>query len=298
MKYNEKIAIIGAGPAGMAAALQLHRFGFEPLLFEQDDNGSLLLSAWKVENYLGISPGVSGIELLDMFKGHLKSSGIKPTMEKVLLLAFDKKHEIFHIKTNKNEYDANYAIVCSGTKSKAVFELQDIPLPLKKYVFCEINQLLKEHGKDIIIIGGGDAAFDFGMSLASCSNKIFIVNRSDKIKAIHSLQNIVLSNKDIIYKSNKILKNILPGKTKNISCSFQDGEETFNLEADYLVFAIGRTAQKDFYSSELAVNEKTLVENGFLYLAGDVKNDILRQSSIAVSDGVLAAMKIAHLRGL
>ena len=68
----------------------------------------------------------------------------------------------------------------------------------------------------------------------------------------------------------------------------------FELEVDYLIIAIGRTEQKDFYSENLLSNEKILIENKLLALAGDVKNGLFRQTSIAVGDGIKCAMEIYH----
>jgi len=273
-----KVAIIGAGPAGMAAALQLKRYGVDALLFDKSKTGSLLKNAWRVENYLGFN-AKSGLELLKIFQNQLKQHNIEPIITEVTSLDYNQDKFIIN-----NTHYAQQVIIASGTKPKT--------LPYEN-IYYEVFLLLKERNKTIIIIGAGDAAFDYALNLAA-NNKVFILNKSNKIKALPLLVNKALKHENITYKENKIIKKI----TTDNTITFTSNNKKFTIVADFLLAAVGRVPQKDFYTQDLHAKEQELIKQSKLHLIGDVKNGIYRQTAIAVADGIQTAMKIYKGEGL
>jgi len=289
---TKRVAIIGAGPAGMAAALQLHRFGIAAILFEQSQAaGSLLKNAWCVENYLGIYPGKSGIDLLRMFRQTLVRNKIKIVDARVELLDYSFKSHLFKIKTCNKEYVVDYAIVASGTNPKTLPLIEKAKTEVEPYLFYEVFPLLKKRRKSIVIIGAGDVAFDNALNLAKY-NKIIICNRSNNNSALPILVTQALKHTNIIYYPNSKLQSIASGTPKNLDCTFVSGQKRIHLGADYLIATIGRMPQKDFYTDKLKLSERQLIRSSKLFLIGDVKNNIYRQVAIAVGDGILAAMRV------
>ncbi|CAL7963932.1 Pyr_redox_2 domain-containing protein [Gammaproteobacteria bacterium] len=290
-KMTKRVAIIGGGPAGMAAALQLHRFGIENILFEQGRTGSLLKNAWCVENYLGIYPGKSGIDLLQMFHRTLAKNEIKIVDAKVELLDYDFKFHLFKIKTFDKEYVVDCVIVASGTSPKTLTLIEKAKTKVEPYLFYEAFPLLKKRRKTIIIVGAGDVAFDNALNLAK-HNKIIICNRSDNNGALPMLITQALKHTNITYYANSKLQSIALGTFKNLDCTFANRQKRIRLNADYLIATIGRMPQKDFYTDKLKLFEQQLIRSSKLFLIGDVKNNVYRQVAIAVGDGILAAMRI------
>ena len=145
--------------------------------------------------------------------------------------------------------------------------------------------------KRVVIIGAGDAAFDYALNLCQ-NNAVWIMNRGNKTRALPLLVDRVSGNPGITYCENSAIENIDRGKEKKLSIAFQGEKGTTSVEVDYLIVAIGRTPQKDFYSSGLVEMEEQLSFQNVLYLTGDVKNAICRQATIAVGNGVDTAMKI------
>lgn len=289
---DPSIAIIGAGPAGMAAALQLYRSGLTSLLFENQEIQSLLINARRVENYLGMS-SQTGIKLLKQFREHLRKNNISPIQKKVQQLDFDDKKHVFSIHADQTIYTANKVIIASGTQPKKLLALEKARQILEPYLFYEIFPLLKVRHKKIIIIGAGDAAFDYALNLAERNNKVFLINQHDKIKALPLLQKEVFTTKNIVYHSNMKLIDIHKGKSCNLMAKFIMRNKFKNMNVDYLIAAIGRSVQKDFYTQKLLLNESKLLRKKLLYLAGDVKNTY-RQTAIATADGINVAMEIFH----
>lgn len=289
----KSIAIIGAGPAGLAAALQLQRYSISPIIFSHQPNQSLLRNAGKIENYLGMAPGISGEKLLANFYTQATIQHLTIIPEAVTQLDFQSQAQCFQLKTSCINYYFDKVIIASGTKPLLLPQLTKHADLLDKKFFYEIFPLRHKKHKKIIIIGGGDVAFDYALNLHP-SNKIIIVCRSSKPKALPLLvQRAYQTNNITIILSNN-LQSILLRPNADLSCIFQQNHQNIrSLLADYLVIAIGRKPQKDFYSKTLAKSEASLRKQGLLYLIGDVKNSIYRQTAIAVGDGINAAMKIA-----
>lgn len=262
-----KVVIIGAGPAGMATALQLKRYGINTLLFEKQESTSLLRNAWCVENYLGFPEGKSGLELLHQFQQHIQQHNITVITEEVQQLDYLDESNLFAIKTTAADYEAEYIVVASGTKPRTDPKLDKF---FAGKIFYEISPLLAAKNKTIAIIGAGDAAFDFALNLAS-NNKILLLNKGTEIRALPLLIDKALQHPNITYKENYKLTQI---------------------NVDFVLAGIGREPQKSFYSPSLVHYEKDLITEGRLYLAGDVDSDIYRQIAIATASGIYTAMKI------
>ena len=284
----EDVVIIGAGPAGISAAIQLRRYDIEPLIFEKDRIGGLLKNADIVENYPGFPKGISGRGLITMLEEHIGKSD-KVCFEDVIELDFE--NNLFSIISTGRTIQSRIAIAASGT-TPVIFD--DIPIPddLSGRIFYEIYLLLKEKGKKIAIVGAGDAAFDYALNLGK-TNEIVILNRSDRIKSLPLLFKRAEAVENIQYIEKAVIQELGPGRGNQISVTYlHNGKET-KLSAHYLVFAIGRKPAVDFFSDRLRDNRNRLEKEGYFHIIGDVNNGLYRQTAIAVGDGIKAAMKTA-----
>jgi len=288
MKKEKLTCIIGAGPAGIAAALQLSRYGINPVLLEKNEIGGLLRNAHLVENYPGFPGGISGPELVKLFVKQLQEREIQVIFEVVTRLDWEENR--FRLETPTRVLFCQTALVASGTKPTE-FQDFEVPLPVRDKVFYEIYPLLETKAKKIVIIGAGDAAFDYALNLAQ-NNQVLILNREETVKCLPLLWERAMKSLHITYcqntKISKIRKN--SGEELALECSTPNGIS--RLSAHYLVSAIGREPELDFLSPRLKEQAAQLVEKGALYLIGDVKNGCFRQTAIATGEGVLTAMKI------
>ena len=159
MKSAFKVAIIGGGPAGIACAVQLKRSGIDPVIFEQGRIGGLLNNAYLVENYPGFPKGISGQSLVDKFDRQLQCWNI-PVLRELITMLYCDKHK-YILKASK-KYTAKVVVIASGTKPK---------LPESNFaihsdrVLYDVYPIRKKRHKTIVIIGSGDAAFDYGLNL-------------------------------------------------------------------------------------------------------------------------------------
>ncbi len=294
-KSQSQIAVIGAGPGGIAAAIQLKRFGLSPLVFEKGEIGGLLRNAHWVENYPGFPCGISGPDLAGLMKLHLESLEIPVLYEDVLQVDYRPKESIFDIITNVAEYDVHYLVLACGTRPKKLKQAEGLPLALREKIFYEVHPILHYSNKHIVVVGAGDAAFDYALNLAqSGDNHIDVVFRGDEVKALPLLHSRCLARENIhLLKRHRILS-IGEGAAGDLSLSLDGPGATVCIECDILLAAIGREVEKEMASPRLLDLEEELMMRGLLYLAGDVKNDLYRQASIAVGNGIEAAMRLCR----
>lgn len=278
--------IIGAGPAGMAAALQLKRYGITPRLFERARPGGLLWNANCVENYPGFPGGISGPDLVRRFLEQIGDMKITP--ESVTNLFWEE--ELFHAKTPSGIYSAPVAVIASGTKPCLVKGFH-IPEELRAHVLYDVASLLDVEEKKIIIMGSGDAAFDYAINL-SRKNDVIIFNRGERVKCLPLLWDRAQAFQNLSYRPRTAIKRLIgrPGGGMTVECSSPQGQAEF--QADFLVGAIGREPLMDFVSASVLERSAELEKRGILHLVGDVKNGIFRQTAIAVGDGIRAGMRI------
>ena len=275
------VIIVGAGPAGIACAIQLKRYNINCIVLEKDEIGGLLHNANIVENYIGFPNGISGDKLVQLIKRQSQTSKLNIKYE--LVESIESHKDTVNIETNNNLYQSKYLVVASGTKPI----IPTVPIihdNLKTKVFYNIYKLGQIKNKNIAIIGAGDCAFDYALNLCS-NNKVTILNRSNRIKALPILQDRAFKIESINYFDNIIAKQI---ESKNDKINLSSIPNIVTTVFDYILIAVGREPNLDFINKDVMINPN-------IFQIGDVKNEHFRQTSIAVGDGTFAAMKISKL---
>ena len=283
---NKKICIIGGGPAGIATAFQLKRSGFDPIIFEKGNVGGLVVNANLIENYPGFLNGISGIDFVEILKKTVEKYKLDIRYENVINVNY--KNKIFKVETNKKKYEFNILIVASGTIPKHLIALE------KKYpeeIFYNVQELFKYKSKKIAIIGSGDVAFDYALNLSK-KNEIYILNRGTDTKCLPLLFERVMKNKKIHY-----FKNAEISVNSKKFIEIENNGNRQGLDIDFILCAIGRKQNLGFLKNISKEKRQELMKNQRLFFVGDVKNNIFRQLSIAVGDGIKTAMFIRKLYG-
>ncbi|MBK5109245.1 MAG: NAD(P)/FAD-dependent oxidoreductase [Anaerolineales bacterium] len=282
---KEDVIIVGAGPAGLATALQLERYGIKPLVIEKGEIGGLLHNANLVENYPGFPGGIPGPQLVDLFKQQVRYDELNLLNSRLTNL--DYSNDRFEFSIKGKILHSHIAVIASGTKPRL---LRNLPIPpeIQDKLYYEVYPLLEVKDRQIAIIGAGDAAFDYGLNLAQ-ENDVIILNRGVEISCLPLLWERSKLNPRIQYHAQTAITRISPGPGGRISLEC-NSSRTFVV--DYLIAAIGRDPSLDFISGQFAEKTIQLENSGKLYYVGDVANGLYRQTAIAVGNGILAAMKI------
>jgi len=294
MGTTKDVAIVGAGPAGISAAIYLKRAGIDPLVFERKRIGGLLINANLVENYPGFPDGISGRDLVRLLVEQLSRIGIKVIIDEVLRVEF--KDDMFHLETDQKEFIVRFLVFATGTRPKNI-ELKGFESLVGSKLFFEIVDITSNwKGKHFLIIGGGDAAFDYALNLAANHSKVDIIFRSRKPKCIPLLLDRAKKETRI-----RLLSEYIPEAVyrehDSVSLKCRSGNDKIFLRGDYVIIACGREPNLDALPARLKAN--TVIrpgekEKSNLFFIGDIARESHRQLGIAVGDGIDAAMEIAR----
>jgi thioredoxin reductase (NADPH) len=284
MKVNDVI-IIGGGPAGISAAVQLKRFGLEPVLIERKDIGGLVKNAYRIDNYPGFPNGINGKKISALLKKHISRFNIKTIQQEVINIEYKNKQFEISTEANKKLY-SKFLILACGTIPKK-FSM-NLPKEIQSRIFYEVYPLLNIKNQTICIIGSGDAAFDYALSLSK-NNKVNILNRSSNFKCLKSLYDECRKNKNIRYFPETEPDSIVLDKNKLI---IKNNKSNKTYKCDYILFAIGREPDTGLLKGNIKKQYKNLVKMKKLYIVGDMNNPKHRQTSISTGEGIKSAMEI------
>lgn len=286
-----KCVIIGAGPAGMNAALYLKRAGIEPIIIEKDVPGGEMLKTDKIENYLGFE-SISGGELALKMSIQLKDLGVNIIRDKVIKVRYDDK---FIVECEKEQYVSDYVIVATGRTPRKLGLRGEEELTGKGISYCAVCDGAFYRGREVAVIGGGDAALTEALYLADLCSKVYVVVRHN-LRASDVLQNRAKAKENII-----VLKNVNVNELKyddKLSNVILDDGKTLPVSGMFI--AIGGMPELSFLNEidlemkngYILTNDKMESNIKGLYAVGDVRYKDYYQIVTAVSDGAVAALAI------
>lgn len=299
MKSNTKydVIIIGAGPAGISASIYLKRANVNCLLLESDAPGGLLNKIHKIENYPGFTDDTGSILAFRMYS-QVENLGIDLKIEKVInIKSTNDSYEVF---TKNNTFISKYIIIATGRTPKKLEVKNSEKYEGKGISYCAVCDGALYRNKDIAIVGGGNAAIDTANYMSSIANKIYIINRSNNLRADQKGQEEIkkLENVNVLYNTN--LKDIIGDDTGVQGVVLEDGTE-INLSGIFV--CIGQTNNSAFYQNlnlktdnrGIVVDKdlKTTVNN--VYACGDSISKDLYQVVTATSEGAMVASNIIKL---
>lgn len=285
-----RVVIIGAGPAGLAAAMQLTRQGQQVLVLERRRVGGLLWNANLLENYPGFPQGISGPDLAQLFQRQAERLQVQVDHEEALRTTFQEG--VFRIETDKRVLTASCLVAASGTTPRQLSAPAPAP-GVEDRIFSEVYPLLGRKDLKVLIIGAGDAAFDYALNLAD-QNQVSILNRGSEIKALPLLVERAAAHPRIAYHAHQPVNSIHLTDRGDLQILAGGTADQRSYQADYIIAAVGREPETSFADPSIIKRSGKLIDQGRMYMIGDVANGNHRQTAIAVGDGIHAAMRIAE----
>lgn len=278
------VSIVGAGPGGSAAAIQLTRMGYNIVQYERERVGGLIHHANRIENYPAFPYPMKGYVFSGWLKMQTEAVGVTTVMKEVSEIEFQQDH--FLTSTDDETVQSDYLVVATGT----VPLIPESITPGERILTTPLA-VQDESSAKCAIIGNGDAAFDYALNLDERGHQISINSRSGQVKCLQLLYNRANETSNIEIHYNRVLEKAqLEGE--NVVLKWMESGVGFTEVVDYLLIAIGRRADNILLKGSLEKHMDRLLNAKRLFLVGDVVNGIHRQAGIAVGDGLRAAMEI------
>lgn len=295
------VIIIGAGPAGMTAAVYASRANLSTLMIERGIPGGQMANTEEVENYPGFEM-ILGPELSTKMFEHAKKFGAEYAYGDVSEIVDGEAYKT--VKVSGKEYKALAVIISSGAEYKKMGIPGETELGGRGVSYCAVCDGAFFKQKNLVVVGGGDSAVEEGAFLTKFANKVTIVHRRDELRAQMILQDRAFANEKIDFIWNTTVKEIhgKDGKVAGVTLvSTVDGTER-EFETDGVFVYVGMLPLTKPFGSlgilndngYIVTNEKMETTVPGIFGAGDVREKMLRQIVTATGDGSIAAQSAQH----
>ena len=293
---KRELVIIGAGPAGMTAAIYGRRSGLDVLLLEKGATGGQINITDEIENWPGVQHA-TGPELGNMFREHALKFNTEIRIADVKKVELRDGKKI--VVTDKGDIEAEAIIVATGAHFRRLGCEGEAEHIGQGVSFCAVCDGAFYEGEEVAVVGGGNTAVEEGVYLTKFASKVYIIHRRDEFRADRAAIEHAMSNPKIVPVWNSVVEKIEgDGIVENLVLKNVKTGELSDLKVAGVFMFVGQTPDDDcvrgLVKAEkggwILVNEhmETSVEG--IFAAGDVCSKHLRQVITAASDGAIAAM--------
>lgn len=293
-KYE--VIILGAGPAGLSAALYAARGNVKTLVLDKSIAGGELNNTAEIENYPGIDHK-TGPEISDMMIEHAARFGaeIKTLVE---IKSIDLKAQPKVLETDMGQFLADSIVICTGSEHRKLNVPGEIELAGKGVSYCATCDGAFFKNKHVVVVGGGNAAVEEGNFLTRFAEKVTLIHRRDSLRAEKIIQQRAFNNPKMNFIWNTKVNEILgENKVQKVSLENTITGEKSELECDGVFVFVGLEPNVELFKGQIDLDpeNKILTDNllktniAGVFAAGDVRNTPFRQAVTAAADGSLAA---------
>ncbi len=299
---QEKVIIIGSGPAGLTAALYAGRAQLEPLVITGNQVGGQIAITSEVENYPGFPDSILGPELVERMQKQAERFGARYVYDEVIEVELADGPP-FYVKTYGGEYEAEALVITAGASPRRLGIPGEDALIGRGVSYCATCDGFFFRGKDVVVVGGGDSALEEGLFLTKFANRVRIIHRRDELRAGPILQKRAFANDKISFIWDTVVTEIIANEDGTVS-----GVKTMNvnsgkldrLETDGVFIFVGHYPNSKFLEGKLAMDEHGyVITDEFMrtsipgvFAAGEIQDPYYRQIATSVGQGTAAAMQV------
>ncbi len=295
-KETYDVVVIGAGPAGLTAALYAARSRLKVLLVERlAPGGQIALSDW-VENYPGFPEGINGMELVTRMKEQVDKLEVPIHQGEVRALEEDRAMKVVYI--DGDWLEARTVVVASGASPKRLGVPGEDKLIGRGVSFCATCDAPFYRGQTVAVVGGGDTAVQEALYLTKFAKKVYLIHRRRKLRAAKILQERLFNNEKVEVVWSSVVDEILGDDlVQGVRLRNLETGEKQDLKVAGVFLFIGLRPNSAFLKGVVDLDAEGFVITGEnletsvpgIFAAGDVRRKLLRQVATAVGDGATAA---------
>ena len=295
-------AIIGSGPAGYTAAIYASRANLKPVLIQGTQPGGQLTTTNDVENYPGYPNGITGPKMMEDFQKQAERFGTQVIFGTVTKVELAKEKGAIHklIIDNKEEILTKTVIISTGASAKYLGLPSEQKFMGSGVSACAVCDGFFFKNQDVVVVGGGDSAAEEATYLANLCNKVYLLVRSDKMRASKIMQKRAFDTKNLEILFNHETVEVIGDKTVN-QIKVKDtklNQEKF-IKATGFFLAIGHNPNTEIFKNQLDMDEvgylitkpdSSLTNVPGVFASGDAQDSIYRQAITAAGSGCMAAL--------
>jgi thioredoxin reductase (NADPH) len=296
MEYD--VVIIGGGPAGLTAGIYAGRGNLSTLILEKGAPGGQIALTEEVENYPGFAQAISGPELSSRMVAQAERFGAKIVSDEVT--GIEKREGGFTVKGYEDDYRTKVVIIATGANPRRLGVPGEDLFYGRGVSTCATCDGFFYRGKDVIVVGGGDAAVEEGSFLTKFANTVTVIHRRDELRANKVAQERAFANPKMRFIWDSVVEEVLGDdlvrgvKVRNLKTG-----AVRDLPTDGLFVYVGHEPNTTFLSGAVelnghgyvAVRDEVFTSQEGIFAAGDVADEIYRQLSTSVGAGTRAAMQ-------
>jgi len=294
------LIIVGAGPAGLTAALYAGRYRLNTLVLEKMGVGGQIILSSTIENFPGFPGGISPAELMERMHQQIQELNISVELDEVLKLTSDlkSKHPTYNIITASKSYQTKCVIIASGAQPKRLDVEGEVRLIGRGVSYCATCDGPLFRDKEIVVIGGGDRAIEEALFLTGYAKKITLIHRRGQLRASGILVEKANSNPKINFILESVVEGIL-GKDRVEAVSIKNvatNSET-SLPCQGVFIFVGIKPNTESFKDILKLDELGFIITDQdlnttltgVFACGDCRKKSLYQVVTACAEGATAA---------
>ncbi len=298
MKNHYKLIIIGSGPAGLTAAIYASRAQLHPLVIAGPEPGGQLTLTTDVEDFPGFPEGIQGPELMTRMRAQAEKFGAQFIDDSAIEVQVQARP--FRVVVGEQEYQADALIVATGASARWLNLPSEQRLIGHGVSSCAVCDGFFFKGKDVAVIGGGDAAMKEVLYLAKLAKHVTVIHRRDEFRAQKILQERARETENVSFRMSSVAEEVLGDtvvtglKVKNLTTNVSD-----ELACQGVFVAIGHTPNTNAFHNEIMLDDGGYIVSSDsvhtsidgVFVAGDVHDKKYRQAVTAAGAGCAAAME-------
>ncbi len=291
------VIIVGAGTAGLSAAIYTVRAGKKALVLEAASYGGQIINTPDIENYPGIAH-ISGFDFATGLYNQAKDLGAEIKFERVT--GVETSGDVKTVKTSQNEYQCKAVILATGAKNRPLGLPEEKELIGKGVSYCATCDGMFYRGREVAVNGGGNTALEDAQFLSNYCSKVYLIHRRDEFRADNKEVERLKAKDNVEFVLNSNITKLHSDETGLVSIDVTDKNtgNIRNIEVSGLFVAIGQAPDNHAFDNVAKLDEKGYIEAGEdlktgwngIFTAGDCRTKAVRQLATAASDGAVAAL--------